>query len=336
MRQGLLDIPIRIFDWSTRVGSRATWRTMSPELARVLGEQSGVITRLQLQQCGVAKPQLDRMLRRKDLVRMLPGVFLNHTGEPTWLQRAWAGTLFYEPAALGKESALRAVNGPGRSAHDETAPIAIAVDQDQRVMAQPGYRICRHIGLAERVQWNASPPRMRVEEAVLDVAAERASELDAVEVLADACRSRHTTASRLSETLKRRNRIARRDWLSAVLADIGDGTCSVLEHGYLQLIERAHGLPRSRRQVASAGSRGRIYHDVEYEEFGLHVELDGRLFHDNPRQRNRDLDRDLDNAVGGRMSVRLGWGQVYGSTCHTTSHCAATGDSRLDRHPNRM
>ena len=42
-----------------------------------------------------------------------PGVYVNHTGELTWLQRAWAAVLFAWPAALSHDSALRAADGPG-------------------------------------------------------------------------------------------------------------------------------------------------------------------------------------------------------------------------------
>jgi len=52
-------------------------------------------------------------------------------------------------------------------------------------------------------------------------------------------------------------------------------------------------------------------------------ELDGRVFHDNVGQRDRDLDRDLDDAVDGHAAVRLGWGQVSRRACRTAG--------RLDR-----
>ena len=41
-----------------------------------------------------------RMLRRRDLVTVLPGVYVNHTGAQTWEQRAWAAVLYFWPAAL--------------------------------------------------------------------------------------------------------------------------------------------------------------------------------------------------------------------------------------------
>jgi len=73
-----------------------------------------------------------------------------------------------------------------------------------------------------------------------------------------------------------------RRWLENVLRDIADGTCSVLEHGYLTKVERAHGLPPGRRQPMDEDTSGRVYRDVHYEQYDQYVELDGALFHDSP------------------------------------------------------
>ncbi|WP_426246464.1 hypothetical protein [Nocardioides sp. LHG3406-4] len=97
---------------------------------------------------------------------------------------------------------------------------------------------------------------------------------------------------------------------------MSEGTCSALEHGYLHWVERAHGLPKPVRQLRVASPQP-VLRDVGYASFGLVVELDGRLFHDNARSRDRDLGRDLDAALTGRTTVRLGWGQVFGKPCET-------------------
>jgi hypothetical protein len=76
--------------------------------------------------------------------------------------------------------------------------------------------------------------------------------------------ARRTNAARLETTLAARSRVRRWDWLARVLADVGAGTCSVLEHGYLERVERAHGLPRGARQVRDRISRGVVYRDVDY------------------------------------------------------------------------
>jgi hypothetical protein len=205
----------------------------------------------------------------------------------SWLQRAWAGVLSVWPAALGGESALRAVEGQGRRDGDQT--IRVVVGPQRNLVAPEGVRVSHSVRLDERVLWNASPPRLRYEEAVLDVAIEASRDFDAIAVLADAVQSRRTTA---------------------------EGTCSVLEHAYLHRVERPHGLPRPQRQERGVTTTGIVYRDLEYGT--LIVELDGRLFHNTAGQRDKDFERDLDAAVEGRDTRRLSWGQVFAHPCGPT------------------
>lgn len=93
-------------------------------------------------------------------------------------------------------------------------------------------------------------------EAALDVAAAQPDEFSAIAVLADACQSRRTTPARMREVVGERRRLRRRAWMSDVLDDIAEGTCSVLEHGCLTRVERVHLLPRARRQPADLCSTG--------------------------------------------------------------------------------
>ncbi len=287
------------------------------EIAHLLAEQGGVITRRQVLTAGASPASIERALRRREWVRLLPGVFLDHTGSPSWQQRAWAGVLFYEPAALAGRPALRAGAGPGWRHHDDAAPIEIAVGVERTVRNAAGYRVRRCVDLETRVRWNTGPPRIRTEHAAIDVASQQTDRWHTIAVLADVCQTRRTTARRILVHLSERGRVRERRWLTEVLRDVAEGTCSVLEHGYLVHVERAHGLPRPARQPSESSDRGPVYRDVSYRRYGLLVELDGRLFHDTADQRDRDLDRDLDAAVGGRSTIRLGWGQVYGRPCRT-------------------
>ena len=293
----------------------------------LLSRQAGVVSRRQVLLHGGTPGDIERMLRRREWVRVLPGVYVDHTGALSWQQRAWAGVLFHWPAALAHDSALRAGAGPGWRRYDDLGPVQLAVHEDRKVAPIVGYRVRRIVRFEEKVQWNLGPPRMRVEEAALDVAAERPTEFGAIEVLAEICQSRRTTAVRMLEVAATRQRLRRRRWLAAVLEDISEGSCSVLESGYLNRVERSHALPRARRQV-QAHDRGTLYRDVEYAVFGLIVELDGRLFHDTAGQRDRDLDRDLVAAVAGQRTVRLGWGQVYARPCWTAQQVASLLRSR--------
>ena len=286
------------------------------QIAVVLRDQDGVVSRRQLLEAGLSPGDLARMVRRRELARVHDGVYVDHTGPLTWHQRAWAGVLYAWPAALTHRSAIRAAEGPGRrDAHDRV--IEVAVDGQRHQSEPPGVRIRRMRGFHERVQWNLGPPRVRYDDAIVDVAADAPSDLDAVAALADACGSRRTTAARLLRTLGQRQRVHRRTWLEGVLEDVAQGTCSVLEHGYLDLVERPHGLPTGRRQASHRHQGSTVYRDVDYD--GLVVELDGRLFHGSAQARDLDLERDLDAAVGGAETIRLGYGQVFERGCATAA-----------------
>lgn len=288
------------------------------DIGEVLRQQDGVISRRQASDADVPEHQIRRLLRRNEWARVHAGVYVDHTGPLTWSQRAWAAVLYAAPAALCLESAL----GDGGS------PIHVAVARHRSTLTEPaGVRIHRVAHLQERVLWNVGPPRMRYEEAALDVASRATSDLDAIAVLTNACQSRRTTAQRLLHTLDSRGRLRRRRWLRAVLVDIADGTCSVLEHGYLVRVERPHGLPRAIRQKRSMSSVGVCYRDAEYGE-RLVVELDGRLFHDSATRRDADFERDLDAAVDGRSTLRLSYGQVFDRPCQTAGKVAEV----LQRH----
>jgi hypothetical protein len=269
----------------------------------VLVDQAGVISRRQAKDAGLSENDLRRMIRRRELVMVHPGVYVNHTGELTWMQRAWAAVLFADPAALSHDSALRVADGPGK--HDDEI-VHVAVARHRRITAPDGVVINRISHLDDRTMWNRSPPRVRYEAAGLDVAIASRSEMAALDVLASAVQSRRTTARRMLTHMEGRARSPRRAWLVGVLHDVSDGACSVLEHGYLQLVERAHGLPRAERQRRATATLGVVYRDASYGVFLL--ELDGRLVHDTAGQRDR---WDLDAAVDGQATIRLGYGQVF-------------------------
>jgi hypothetical protein len=224
------------------------------------------------------------------------------------------------PAALAHQSALRAVEGPGHRDRQEDT-IHVVVDHRRTVVAPAGVRVHRRRDVTSRSLWNTCPPRLRYEDAALDVALDARDDLAALGVLAAALQGRRTTARRLQDTLRTRSRVSRRDWFVAVLRDLAEGSCSVLEHEYLVRVERPHGLPLGTRQRRARATVGVVYRDVEYA-VPLVVELDGRLFHNSAGQRDRDFERDLDAAVDALQTVRLSWGQVHARGCATAAKLA--------------
>ena len=249
-------------------------------------------------------------------------MYVEHTWPPSWQQLAWAAVLCAWPAALAGESAWRAFEGPGRRRRD-TGRVHVVVERDRRLASPFGVVVHRRAGFGDRALWNLGPPRLRLEEAVLDVALAASDELALVAALADAAGSRRTTAARLATALAERPRVPRRAVLADVLADVAAGTCSVLEREYLRRVERAHGLPRGSRQVLLEHAGRSMWQDVVYERWDVHVGLDGRLDHTALTDRDRDLERDLLVAGRGGRSVRLGYGQVLGRPCATARGVAA-------------
>lgn len=274
--------------------------------------QDGVVSRRQALAAGLLDSDLRRLLRRRELAVVHPGVYVDHTGPLTVSQRTWAAVLHAEPAALYGAWALH-VPGERPPAGD----VQVAVDEARRPRPLPGVKVRRVVDLAPQVLWNTSPPRQRIEEALLSVCHDAPDELAAIATLADAVQARRTTPRRLALALDNRIRIARRPLLRGVITDLAEGTGSVLEHGYLTRVERAHRLPRGRRQASLSGLRAQ--NDVRYEVANVLVELDGLEFHTLTRDRYRDLERDIAATLAGYSTVRLGWGQVFGSPCRTAA-----------------
>ena len=120
-----------------------------------------------------------------------------------------------------------------------------------------------------------TPPRTRIEETTLDLAAVSTNLDDALAWLARACGGRLTTADRLRTALNARSRVRWRAALMAGLDDIADGAHSVLELRYVSRVERPHHLPRAQRQVRTVRGQRTEYKDALYREFGVGVETDG-------------------------------------------------------------
>jgi hypothetical protein len=284
---------------------------------RLLFLQDGVISRRQVLGAGGDDNDIERMLRRRVWSRIHPGVYVDHTGVPTQDQREWAAVLHYDPAALAGRSALRRYGvrtGTDRPA--DNGIIEIAVDHTRNVTDVPGVMVARMRHFSKRVMTNLSPPRLRLEQAVLDVVDAAPDETLAVAVIADACRSRRTNVDRLLAALDGRGRMRHRTMVHRILADASAGIHSMLEWMYLTRVERRHRLPTAKRQRIVRKGKTAAYRDVDYRELQTIVELDGRLGHELTLDRWADLERDVDAAVDGRLTVRLGWRHVV-EPCRT-------------------
>jgi hypothetical protein len=170
---------------------------------------------------------------------------------------------------------------------------------------------------ARSAQTLGSPPRLTVEDTVLDLAT-TGSDGDVVTLLADALRLRLTTPSRLRAALGRRARHPRRRLLTELLTD-ADGIESGLELAYLRDVERAHDLPRAMRQGGLPDLPYRT--GVDYDEFGLPVELDGRRGHEGAA-RFRDMNRDNRHVLRGKPTLHTGGGTLWRDPAKSHFRCS--------------
>jgi hypothetical protein len=208
----------------------------------------------------------------------------------------------------------------GRDADREEPPdiVHVAAGRHRRVESRPGIRPVRLLRFEQDVLGNLSPPRVRLEQVVLGLAASSPDESGAVAVISASVQSRRTTPERLLAALTLRPRLRHRSLLRRILADVASGTYSVLEREYLLRVERPHGLPAGERQRRVVAGRTNAYRDVDYLGLATIVELDGRLGHELALDRWDDLERDVDALAAGSMTARLGWAQVL-EACRAAS-----------------
>lgn len=100
-----------------------------------------------------------------------------------------------------------------------------------------------------------------------------------------------------------------------------------LELAHLRKAERPHGLPAGTRQRHRRSGGRSQWIDVEYSDFGLRVELDGRVGHVDDGV-FRDRTRDNASAIEGFTTLRFGWADVYHDACATAGQTAAVLESR--------
>jgi hypothetical protein len=122
---------------------------------------------------------------------------------------------------------------------------------------------------------------------------------------------RQTDESKLRRALAGRQTQTHYGLLMEVLGDFG-GVENAAELRYDRDVVAAHGLPVGQRQAAGPAS---ISRDVEHEEFGVIVEVNGRKGHEGWLGQQRDGQRDRRAAADGRLTVRVFWIDVAHTPC---------------------
>jgi hypothetical protein len=288
------------------------------ELARW---QAGLVTRGQALRAGLTSNAITSKVVHARWTQVHRGVYATFTGPITRDAQLWAAVLYAGPGArLSHETAAEII----RLADRESPLIHVAIPVSRRVRPPQGMTI--HLSSRGNAGWRFArgiPPHTFAEETVIDLV-HAATSLDDVIACVTAAFARDLTSDeRLRREAATRKRLRWRADLSEIIPTAADGAHSILEYRYDRDVERAHGLPPARKQVAfttSDGRRGR--RDRHYEEYGLIIELDGNRYHPTER-RHLDQARDNDAIATGGSTLRYGWDDVTRRPCATAAQVHA-------------
>jgi len=278
--------------------------------------QSGVISRGQLMDLGLSAAEAKADVNTGRWQRIFPGVYATFTGPMNSLGQVWAAVLY---AGNGAAASHTTTLWLSKLVDEPPNIIDVVIPESRKVLPQMGIRVRRRRGLDSPdrrviVHPAARPPRLRVEEAVLEMCG-AGTATAAIDLILRSTQRRTTTAERLRRRMAQRPRQPWRALLGEVLADIDDGVASPLEQRYRRDVERRHHLPQGAcNEVEVQRLGGRWYRDVRYRAWDVVVELDGREAH--PAQGLfRDMRRDNVAVVAGEAVLRYGWRDIVGDPC---------------------
>lgn len=289
------------------------------EFRALLDLQRGVFARWQAAAAGLDPGTFKSPLETGRWRRLHRGVYATFTGDPCREAWLWAAVLSAGPHAVLSHHSAAELDGllakPGTLIH-------VTVPVRQQPVRIPGIRVHRSRRIEEARHPSRTPPRTRIEEAVLDLTQVAATFDAAFNVLCQACGSRLTTPERLRLSMAVRQRMRWRDELQDALACFAEGLQSMLEVRYVRDVERPHALPCARRQVPILRQGRRVYLDNLLEQFRVCVELDGQAAHPDG-QRWRDIRRDNASAVAGIITLRYSWADITRRPCEVAAQIAA-------------
>ena len=293
------------------------------ELGRQAENQADLLTRAQCLGAGAGDELIAWRVSSGRWVRIHSGVYLTKPGRADWLVRGVAALLRLLSTAQAADAALRGSSAAylwGLEARPP-ATVELVVPASRYVTAPEGVTITRSRHFDRLVDDRAYPWRTTVAATVLDLA-DQSRATDALSVVARSVQREAVNVGELRRELAARARHRHRRLLDVALADVDEGGQSGAELLYIRDVESAHGLPRGARQAPSDEGQRR-YHDTCYEEFGLVVEVDGRLGHERWSDRVRDGRRDRQLLTTAHVTTRVFWPDVALTPCKTAIEVGA-------------
>jgi hypothetical protein len=272
------------------------------ELTWLLFRQRGVITWRQARRF-LSESALRHRVRSGRWRRVHHRVYLTHTGTVTHEQWLWIAAL-----AAGRGAVIAggtALGEYGLHRYEARGVHVLLPAPRQPEDLPPGVVLHRTAVLpAEHVHRTASPPRTLPARSVVDAAQWARSDDAACAVVAAAFQRGLVTAEEIHAVLGRLPRARRRSVIAAAANDAAGGAESLAELHYARR-NRKYGLPKPSLQKERLDAAGRRrYLDVYYDEWQVHVEIDGGQ-HKDPRHQWADMKRQNQLWVPGDRLLRF-------------------------------
>jgi hypothetical protein len=299
-------------------------KQLTPQLYTLARYQQGAVGRRQVIGAGLSTGAVRRRVRSGDWQRLGRGVYATFTGKSTRETKLWITVLRAGPGAVLSHETAAEYHGfadtPSRQIHI-TVPAQRRPAQHRPI---PGVIIHRSRTVVPAPQPPWRLPCTGIEDTVLDLVAAAKTFDDAYGWICRALGRHATIPLLLREALSRRSRMRWRAWINEALDDADEGINSPLERRYVRGVERAHGLPRAKRQAKRRIGSGNRYVDNLYEGYGVCVELDGAAAHPG-EGRWKDTDRDNANiAADDTRTFRFGWVATTEKRCRSAQQVADT------------
>ena len=244
------------------------------ELEWLLFEQDGVISRRQLTAV-MPMARLRQLIRSGRWTRPHLGIYLAHNGAVTPEQRIWIGVL---SAGSGRRAVLAGTSALGaygiRGVGD--AAVHVYIPASTKDTNPPPFVVVHRITALPKLDYHrALPPRTSPGRSVVDAARWARTDDQARRIIASAFQQRLVDRTAIESALTRMKRVKRRQLIVATAVDADGGSESVPELDFLQLCRKGKLPTPTRQSVVTDASGRRRYRDAYFEEWGVHVEIDG-------------------------------------------------------------
>lgn len=246
-------------------------------LQQVAARQAGVVTAAQVSAAGLSEKLWHYRITAGGWQRLLPGVAVTHTGEPTSAQLAWAAVLSAgQDARLTGDAALVQVG----LKLSELKLLDVVVPHRRRVVPGvftngPEIRVMRARAASRLPSAISDIPAVVPHAAVLHAAALAATDRDAEWRLAAVVQQRISAPVLIREHLLLLPQLKRKQLVREVLDDVELGAHAGSELAFLRFL-REHGLPLpDELQLRVRAGRATHFLDARYRRQRITFELDG-------------------------------------------------------------